>query len=126
MAKARRTTHRSSKGTKLYGVRDPSGQFKDIQTYKRAHRADLAKTSKVEKTAGRRPVRRRRARPRRALSARLKRPPGMGMAQFPTCSATPPKAGRPNEARAKESHRAKTRHDPQRAHRRGVISQSAS
>ncbi len=48
MAKARRTTHRSSKGTKLYAVRDASGQFKDIQTYKRAHRADLAKTSKVE------------------------------------------------------------------------------
>ena len=52
MAKARRTTHRSSKGTKLYAVRDASGQFEDIQTYKRAHRADLAKTSKVEKTAG--------------------------------------------------------------------------
>ena len=52
MAKARRTTHRSSKGTKLYAVRDASGQFKDIQTYKRAHRADLAKTSKAEKTAG--------------------------------------------------------------------------
>ena len=66
MAKARRTTHRSSKGTKLYAVRDASGQFKDIQTYKRAHRADLAKTSKAEKTAGRRPARRRGARPRRS------------------------------------------------------------
>ena len=51
MAKARRTTHRSSKGTKLYAVRDASGRFKDIQTYERAHRADLAKTSKSEKTA---------------------------------------------------------------------------
>ena len=51
MAKARRTTHRSSKGTKLYAVRDASGRFKDIQTYERAHRADLAKTSKTEKTA---------------------------------------------------------------------------
>ena len=51
MAKARRTTHRSTKGTKLYAVRDSSGQFQDIQTYKRAHRADLAKTSKTEKTA---------------------------------------------------------------------------
>ena len=49
MAKARRTTHRSSKGEKLYAVRDASGQFKDIQTYERAHRADLAKTSKAEK-----------------------------------------------------------------------------
>jgi uncharacterized protein YjhX (UPF0386 family) len=51
MAKARRTTHRSVKGTKLYAVRDASGRFKDIQTYERAHRADLAKTSKTEKTA---------------------------------------------------------------------------
>jgi len=51
MAKAGRTTHRSSKGKKLYAVRDASGQFKDIQTYERAHRADVAKTSKPEKTA---------------------------------------------------------------------------
>ena len=51
MAKARRTTHRSSKGKKLYALRDASGRFKDIQTYERAHRADLAKTSKTEKTA---------------------------------------------------------------------------
>ena len=51
MAKARRTTHRSSKGKKLYAVRDASGRFKDIQTYERAHRADVAKTSKPEKTA---------------------------------------------------------------------------
>ncbi|MFI4943233.1 MAG: hypothetical protein ACHP85_08220 [Burkholderiales bacterium] len=60
MAKARRTTHRSSKGKKLYAVRDASGRFKDIQTYERSHRADLAKTSKAEtkakarKKAGRR------------------------------------------------------------------------
>jgi hypothetical protein len=39
MAKtARRTTHRSTTGTKLYAVRDAQGRFKDIQTYKRAHR----------------------------------------------------------------------------------------
>ena len=48
MAKARRTTHRSSTGTKLYAVRDSQGRFLDIQTYERAHRADLSKTSKAE------------------------------------------------------------------------------
>jgi len=48
MAKARRTTHRSSKGTKLYAVRDASGQFKDIQTYKRAHSADITRKSRAE------------------------------------------------------------------------------
>lgn len=51
MAKARRTTMRSSKGTKLYAVRDASGKFKDIQTYARAHAADLRRTSKAEAAA---------------------------------------------------------------------------
>jgi uncharacterized protein YjhX (UPF0386 family) len=44
----KRTTHRSSKGTKLYAVRDAKGRFVDIQTYKRAHAADLRKKSKAE------------------------------------------------------------------------------
>ena len=44
----RRTTLRSSKGTKLYAVRRADGTFADIQTYKRAHAADLRKTSKAE------------------------------------------------------------------------------
>jgi len=48
---AKRTTHRSSAGKKLYAVRDKSGQFKDIQTYERAHRADLKKKSGSEKKA---------------------------------------------------------------------------
>jgi hypothetical protein len=51
MAKARRTTHRSSAGKKLYAVRDSGGRFKDIQTYERAHRADLAASSKPEARA---------------------------------------------------------------------------
>ena len=50
--KARRTTHRSSTGKKLYAVRDAKGRFKDIQTYERAHRADLAKRSKAERKRG--------------------------------------------------------------------------
>ncbi|MGV8171490.1 MAG: hypothetical protein ACP5OA_02230 [Candidatus Woesearchaeota archaeon] len=44
-----RTTHRSSKGTKLYAVRDAKGRFKDIQTYKRSHAMDMKKKSKAEK-----------------------------------------------------------------------------
>jgi DNA-binding protein HU-beta len=47
----KRTTHRSSKGTKLYAVRDAKGRFKDIQTYKRAHAADMRRTSKAEAAA---------------------------------------------------------------------------
>jgi hypothetical protein len=47
----KRTTHRSSKGTKLYAVRDAKGRFKDIQTYKHAHAADMRRTSKSEAAA---------------------------------------------------------------------------
>jgi uncharacterized protein YjhX (UPF0386 family) len=49
MAKTKRTTHRSSSGKKLYAVRDAKGRFVDIQTYERAHRADLKKKAKKEK-----------------------------------------------------------------------------
>jgi hypothetical protein len=51
MSETRRTTHRSTAGKKLYAVRDAGGRFKDIQTYERAHRADLAKRSGPEKAA---------------------------------------------------------------------------
>ncbi len=44
----KRTTLRSSKGTKLYAVRDKDGKFKDIQTYKRAHGADIKRKAKGE------------------------------------------------------------------------------
>ncbi len=47
----KRTTHRSTSGKKLYAVRDAKGRFKDIQTFERAHRADLAKKSGPEKKA---------------------------------------------------------------------------
>ena len=45
---AKRTTHRSTAGKKLYAVRDKSGKFKDIQTYERAHGADIKRKSKAE------------------------------------------------------------------------------
>jgi DNA-binding protein HU-beta len=46
---AKRTTHRSKTGKKLYAVRDSKGRFKDIQTYKRAHSMDIKRKSKKEK-----------------------------------------------------------------------------
>jgi hypothetical protein len=46
--KAQRTTHRSSKGTKLYAVRKADGSFKDIQTFKRAHSQDIQRHSAAE------------------------------------------------------------------------------
>jgi len=46
--KAKRTTHRSGSGKKLYAVRKADGTFKDIQTFKRAHAADLRKKSAAE------------------------------------------------------------------------------
>lgn len=47
----RRTTMYSTGGKKLYAVRAADGTFKDIQTYERAHRADMAKKSTAEKKA---------------------------------------------------------------------------
>ncbi len=49
MAARKRTTHRSASGKKLYAVRDSKGRFVDIQTYEKAHRADLKRKSKPEK-----------------------------------------------------------------------------
>ena len=48
---AKRTTHRSIAGKKLYAVRDSAGRFKDIQTYERAHRADIKRGSAPEARA---------------------------------------------------------------------------
>ncbi len=49
--KARRTVLYSSKGKKLYAVRDKGGKFKDIQQYSRAHAMDIRRSSKSEKSA---------------------------------------------------------------------------
>jgi len=46
---ARRTTHRSKSGKKLYAVRDKKGRFKDIQSYARAHGQDIKRSSKAER-----------------------------------------------------------------------------
>ena len=59
--KAKRKVTRSSKGKKLYVVRDESGQFKDIQQYSRAHGQDIKRGSGAEgkaaaKKAAKRPA----------------------------------------------------------------------
>jgi uncharacterized protein YjhX (UPF0386 family) len=46
---AKRTTHKSASGKKLYAVRDKEGKFKDIQSYKRAHGQDIKRKAKKEK-----------------------------------------------------------------------------
>jgi len=48
---SRRTTMYSTGGKKLYAVRNADGTFKDIQTYQRAHSADMRHTSAAEKLA---------------------------------------------------------------------------
>ena len=50
MSPSKRTTMYSTGGTKLYAVRAADGTFKDIQTYKRAHGADMKRSSKAERT----------------------------------------------------------------------------
>jgi hypothetical protein len=49
--KAKRTVLYSSAGKKLYAKRDASGRFEDIQSYQRAHAADLRHTSAAEAAA---------------------------------------------------------------------------
>ena len=48
---AKRTTHRSSAGKKLYAVRAADGSFKDIQTFERAHAMEIKKNAKAEAPA---------------------------------------------------------------------------
>jgi hypothetical protein len=62
---AKRTTHRSKKGRKLYAVRDKGGKFKDIQTYKRAHSADMRRKSKAETRSKKKSKKKRRKATRR-------------------------------------------------------------
>ena len=45
---AKRTTHRSSTGKKLYADRDAKGRITDSQTYKRAHGQDVKRRAKTE------------------------------------------------------------------------------
>jgi hypothetical protein len=58
---AKRTVMRSSKGKKLYAVRDKKGQFKDIQQYSRAHAQDIKRGSKAEKKTARKATKKRAA-----------------------------------------------------------------
>ena len=44
----KRTTTRSRTGAKLYVKRSKTGQFTDIQTYKRAHGSDVKRRAKAE------------------------------------------------------------------------------
>jgi hypothetical protein len=51
----KRTTLRSRAGAKLYAKRSKTGQFTDIQTYKRAHGSDVkrgAKNEGAQRTSG--------------------------------------------------------------------------
>ena len=44
----KRATLRSGAGAKLYAKRSKTGQFTDIQTYKRAHGSDVKRRAKAE------------------------------------------------------------------------------
>jgi hypothetical protein len=46
-----RTTHRSKTGRKLYAKRSKTGQFDDVQEYKRAHGSDVKRSSAAERAA---------------------------------------------------------------------------
>ncbi|MEO8487652.1 MAG: hypothetical protein ABI585_15095 [Betaproteobacteria bacterium] len=62
----KRTVMRSSKGKKLYAVRNESGEFKDIQSYSRAHAQDIKRGSGAEKKLAKKAVKRKAAKKRAA------------------------------------------------------------
>ena len=62
----KRTTLRSRAGAKLYAKRSKTGQFTDIQTYKRAHGSDVKRRAKAEGA----PPKAKPARARRRASAK--------------------------------------------------------
>jgi hypothetical protein len=70
---SKRTTHRSSKGTKLYAVRDKKGQFKDVQTYKKARGQDIKRASSDEYHFSSVTIVRPVARPKRDSEATIRR-----------------------------------------------------
>lgn len=67
---AKRTTLRSTKGTKLYAVRDKKGAFTDIQSYKKAHGQDVKRVSKAETAAKKKKKKAKKAKARRSRSER--------------------------------------------------------
>lgn len=73
MAKAKRTTHRSTAGKKLYAVRDASGRFEDIQTYERAHRGDLTHKSKDEVAQGKKKAAKKKAAKKKTVKKAAKK-----------------------------------------------------
>lgn len=85
----RRTTMYSSGGKKLYAVRSADGTFKDIQTYERAHRADMAKKSAAEKATARK------------KAAATKKSPAKKAAKKATKKVARKKAGAKKTARRK-------------------------
>lgn len=68
----KRTVLRSSTGKKLYAVRDAGGRFKDIQSYARAHAADMRRTSKAEAAAGGKAARKSKAKSKAKTKAKAK------------------------------------------------------
>ena len=66
--KAKRTVLYSSAGKKLYAKRDAGGKFKDIQSYQRAHAADLKRKSSDE--APRKPAAKAKAGAKKAAPAK--------------------------------------------------------
>jgi hypothetical protein len=71
--KAKRTVLYSSAGKKLYAKRDAGGKFKDIQSYQRAHAADLRQTSKSEVAA--------KAAPKKKVAAKKAKTPKKSVAR---------------------------------------------
>jgi len=94
MAAMRRTTMYSGAGKKLYAVRNADGSFKDIQTYERAHRGDLARKSAAETAT-------KKSTAKRAVAK--KSPAKKSVAKKAAMKKTPAKKGSARKAPAKKA-----------------------
>jgi len=70
---SKRTSHRSSKGNKVYAVRDKTGQFTDVQIYRRAHGQDVKRSSADEHHFSGVTIVRPNARPKKDSEATIRR-----------------------------------------------------
>ncbi len=90
----RRTTLYSSAGKKLYAVRNADGTFKDIQTYQRAHAADMRHKSKAELEAA--------AKKKGAAKKAVKKAPAKKAAKKSVAKKTAPRKGAVKRVAAKK------------------------
>lgn len=104
----KRTTQRSRSGNKLYAVRNASGEFEDVQTYKRAQGQDEKRVSKAETAKRKRAGLGSQARPKESRKEEGRKEEGRKEVTRQTLGPLPGASGR-TDARCRSNQEAQTR-----------------